>query len=480
MRVVDCARAAYFVAMMAIGCGSSEPNAVGETEGVTPGAGGMSGEAETGGAASSTAGTPITSSGGTNAGSGGAAINSGGSQAGSGGSIASGGNGGRAGGGGAGGAGNASGGSNSCGGASMTGAGSNGGGSAGSTGDPAATPGTWVNITPPGLYNPTPHNPPFGITEIALDASDPSTLFVSTDQEGIWKSTTGGSSWVKLKSNIDDQASGSIHVDPKNHDHMYYCSGVRGSALGFWVSNDGAKSWAQPAAFLAGVKSGPWNNDVGHCATDTSDFNHVLLTFHSPWSPTSDAGVVESKDGGTTWIVHGPKPGWGASASIDFLYSAEHCLGSSNTWLLGAPYSGMWRTIDAGNTWTKTNAPDTGHGGTHLYYAKTGVLYGGATHQMIRSTDNGINWVSIGPKFNDEYYCVIGDGNNLYAQESNTGYNSIGPQPWVTSPESDGITWTKYNDQTFLNGPFRMAFDKVNRIVYSVNWNGGVWALKVP
>jgi hypothetical protein len=34
--------------------------------------------------------------------------------------------------------------------------------------------------------------------------------------------------------------------------------------------------------------------------------------------------------------------------------------------------------------------------------------------------------------------------------------------------------------QTFSDGPYRMAFDAVNRIVYAASWNEGVWALAVP
>jgi hypothetical protein len=50
-----------------------------------------------------------------------------------------------------------------------------------------------------------------------------------------------------------------------------------------------------------------------------------------------------------------------------------------------------------------------------------------------------------------------------------------------TSPESDGLKWTGYQGgaQKFGNGPYRMRFDKVNRIIYSGNWDSGVWALKV-
>ncbi|HEX7668973.1 MAG TPA: hypothetical protein VF395_05300 [Polyangiaceae bacterium] len=53
--------------------------------------------------------------------------------------------------------------------------------------------------------------------------------------------------------------------------------------------------------------------------------------------------------------------------------------------------------------------------------------------------------------------------------------------PYVTSPETDGVTWTPYREgaQKFTDGPCSMRFDPVNRILYSANWGAGLWALKV-
>jgi hypothetical protein len=76
---------------------------------------------------------------------------------------------------------------------------------------------------------------------------------------------------------------------------------------------------------------------------------------------------------------------------------------------------------------------------------------------------------------------VIGDGKTLYAQDANTGGNSYGKGlPYITSPETDGITWTNSGTQTFSDGPYDLELDAKNRILYSSNWRAGVWAMKVP
>jgi hypothetical protein len=58
-------------------------------------------------------------------------------------------------------------------------------------------------------------------------------------------------------------------------------------------------------------------------------------------------------------------------------------------------------------------------------------------------------------------------------------WTSLVDEPYITSRENDGATWTPYSGQTFADGPYRMAFDPIHRILYSANWNSGVWALKV-
>jgi hypothetical protein len=119
------------------------------------------------------------------------------------------------------------------------------------------------------------------------------------------------------------------------------------------------------------------------------------------------------------------------------------------------------------------------HGGVSIYQSKTGALYVGALSQIMRSTDNGLTFTLVGPKTQDGYYAIIGDGTNMFTQWGNTGGNTTGDQTYLTSPEADGMTWTAYNAQKFADGPYRMAYDATNHIIYSANWNAGVWALKV-
>jgi hypothetical protein len=347
-------------------------------------------------------------------------------------------------------------------------------GGSGATGPtPALVTGTWINISPPGLYRPGGSKPSYGCMDIHVAPCSPSTLYVTTDIEGMWKSTDGGSSWKQIGNLPAPISPGVIEIDPRDARNMYYIGGVRGSSFGFWISKDGGDTWIQPAGFTAKANNsvGGWTPDMYDVKADPADWKHVLLTFHSGFEFTGNAGVLESKDGGTTWIRHWPS-GWGAGHSVWF-------LGDRSTWLVGTQNNGFWRTTDAGTTWKQVSTTDMQHGGTSNYYSKTGVLYVGGLGYILRSADNGLTFELVGTRTQDGYYAIIGDGNSLYSLWGNGGDNTTGPQSYMTSPESDGTMWSDYNTQKFTNGPYRMAFDSVNRIVYSANWNAGVWALKV-
>lgn len=340
------------------------------------------------------------------------------------------------------------------------------------------TPGIWKDISPPGLHRPRGGVPPFGCMDIHVHPTDPSTLFLTTDSEGMWKSTNAGASWARLGDLPDPVSPGVMAIDPLNPQHMYYGGGVRGASLGFWVSTNGGAHWEQPAAFLAQANNsvGGWTNDVYDVKADPADFDHVLITFHSPFefSPNG-AGVLETKNGGGQFKRIWPSHGWGTGHSIWF-------LGRSDTWLLGTQSAGYWRTSDSGDHWAQVSTVEMQHGGTSMYASKTlpPVLYVGAVGGILRSTDNAQTFTKVGPQTNDGYYAVIGDGQRMYTQAANTGANSINMNTsFQVSNENDGITWAAYNTQGFSDGPYRMDYDAVNGIIYASMWNEGVWALKV-
>jgi len=356
---------------------------------------------------------------------------------------------------------------------------------------PKLTPGVWTPINPAavsfGQHGQGGRDQDVFTQGMTIDPCNPGTLYLAACTNpvtgnapavpGLYRSTNAGTTWTKL-----GPFDGPIHVriDPKDHLHMYVVQGVRGATAGFWVSTDGGKTFKSPDGFTSKANNsvGGWTNDGYDVAGDPTDFNHVLMTFHSPFEFSSSSGVLESKDGGNTWIRHYPissalaGAGWG----IWFLYNPALGIGNSSTWLLGTQGGGYWRTTDAGTSWTKVTDHSMEHGGGQIYYSKSGVLYAGSTTHLMKSTDNGATWTYGGNpnKPNWGYIAIVGDGTHLYAaSHDHTG-------EFQTSLDSDGITWTDYSTQISHGGSFEMAYDAANGIVYSANEFDGLLALKVP
>lgn len=114
------------------------------------------------------------------------------------------------------------------------------------------------------------------------------------------------------------------------------------------------------------------------------------------------------------------------------------------------------------------------HGGGQLYKSKPGPYYVSSTAGVMRSTDSGATWTPVGSV--PPSTSVFGDGTRLY---SHSAY-LLGSQPFSSSLESDGVTWAPLNADALSDGPFEMAFDAKQGIVYSANWGNGLLALKVP
>lgn len=345
------------------------------------------------------------------------------------------------------------------------------GGTGGPSGPtPALTPGEWVNITPNIQdFAGDPGSGSFG-QGIAVDPCNPAILYFSlcnfdTNKGGLYKSTDGGMTWNKMG---DLDAPLAVRVDPNNPNHLYAGSGVRGNTMGFWESDDGGVTWQKPEGWTS---PGLFIDDVYEISVNPEDFDHVLVSSHSPWDwgdVAAGAGIMESHDGGDSWTPHPPVGPWGMGHGIWFLNNAQ-------TWLLGTQDNGYWRTTNAGESWEQVSTVNMAHGGGQVYIAETGITYVSSGEGTLRSEDDGASWQLVG----DVTFttAIFGDGSLLYTNQGYAG--NIGP--FHVSSEDDGMRWEPYRggQQTFANGPDEFAFDAVNGILYASNWGDGLLALKV-
>jgi hypothetical protein len=351
-----------------------------------------------------------------------------------------------------------------------------------------ADAGTWESITPPvaPLHSIDPCA--YG-GEFVMNPLDPSMLYVGTCNEGIWKTTDCGSSWVHINTGtngvaLDSGRQWTFLIDPVDPNILYTNSGynscVSGSTdpgnciNGAFKSTNGGVDWqviwppsdpnlSQVVAY----------NFVGHLAMDPTDRQHLLVSFHATCAaPHSAACIGESKDGGETWrLVDGLAQWTGGEGQ------AIYFLDGGGTWLFGSQSNGLWRTSDSGATWTDLNSPQ-GHAAGALYRTAGGTFYLATPGGILRSPD-GIAW-SLVPNSGDTMLGLTGNGTTLFASRgfpwdpSTTLY-----EPFWTSPENDGQTWTKISSPMLSNGG-SLAYDKVHKILYSTDLGAGVWRVVLP
>jgi hypothetical protein len=335
----------------------------------------------------------------------------------------------------------------------------------------------WENISPPVSFDHADFGGDnYGSQTIVVAPSDPSRVYVGTNYQGIWTTTDAGASWSKVNTGangdiLETGRTWTLAVDPTDADVLYTVNGY-GHEQGLWKSVDGGVNWRQ---MLPDEVAAEATSDLCGISVDPADGQHLLVASHGLWDENSgDSGVLESRDGGETWILHHPQGPWGHGHKVFFI--------DSSTWLLATESNGFWRTTDSGVSWSQVSAVNMDHGGSQLYATAGGILYAGARSTLLRSADGGATWTEVGPPTRFGYHAVIGDGERLYALPAHPGSDpEEGDPPYHVAAEEEGTTWLPMDQHGVVieDGPISMAFDPVRRIVYSSNWNAGVWKLEL-
>jgi photosystem II stability/assembly factor-like uncharacterized protein len=330
----------------------------------------------------------------------------------------------------------------------------------------------WTNITPSSLDL---SQSPGGIVSVSIDPGNTAVIYFGAEIFGIWKSTDAGATWAPIATESDpnpyDDTTGfidlpiDIKVDPGDPNHIYATEGVRGANNGFWVTTDGGVVWTREKFRAASPTL-----DVTTLAVDPADFNHAIIGSHDG----VNVGVIETTDGGDSFAIHPAPDGWpGGSYGLGFLYHPASGTGDANTWVVH--HEGVWKTTNAGDDWKKVADYGGIHGATERYYTAAGVVYSGANGNPLKSTDNGDTWKQVNAGGGGVFPSVVGDGNLLYVFMDN-----FNPSTCQSSPESDGETWTPFAEGGGVpRAPLMLRYDPNGHIVYSANWDKGIWALKI-
>lgn len=345
------------------------------------------------------------------------------------------------------------------------------------------------NIDPSGVsFNPNSPANNYGTSSVVVDPFSPTTIYAGFDYQGIWKTTNGGTTWVKVNTGtggslVDSGRPWVMAADPYHQGTFYVTAGYGNG--GVLKSTNNAVSWTDVYAGSA-VSQSVQSSDFNAIRVDPFTPNHIIASFHGFWNGNLSPGVVESTDGGATWIQHNPGNGsWGAGSYVQF--------GNSSTqWLMLTQSDGIWLTNNSGGSWTQVNTNDAAHGGSEGFYRNPGtntiIVLAGTT--VIRSTDNGNTWTDIGSGLPGAYFGALPtDGTYLYTAPAfpDGGDNPQSHGPWYAwKLDGSFSSWQTYNNGTqspcdtntnVCNGPNVFSLDSTNGIMYTGNFLAGVWKL---
>jgi photosystem II stability/assembly factor-like uncharacterized protein len=333
--------------------------------------------------------------------------------------------------------------------------------------------------------------------------SQPHTFYLGT-AGGLWKTTNAGESWNNVSDGHMEVGSiGAVAVADSDANVVYVGTGqacLRGNVskgVGVYKSTDGGRTWRhsglREVGQIARVRIHPANPDLVYVAAVGQAFG-----------PSPERGVFRSRDGGKTWdkVLHvSPKTGV-TDLAMDVtnprvLYAAAW-TGERKPWtiLSGSDESGLFKTTDGGDTWTRlTGGLPTGvvgKIGVTVSPANPSRVFALVEHAdkggLYRSDDAGATWthhptnarrrlfqrtwyymhIFADPRDENRVYVLNvdsfrsedggrsfedikglphGDGHDMWINPRDTSYMIIGNDGGGTVSVDNGHTWSTLNNQ---------------------------------
>ncbi|MCB0524869.1 MAG: DUF1080 domain-containing protein [Lewinellaceae bacterium] len=247
----------------------------------------------------------------------------------------------------------------------------------------------------------------------------PGTFYMGVNNGGVWKTTDYGRVWEPI---FDDQPTGSIGdvaVAPSDPTVIYVASGEGlqrpdlSVGNGVYRSGDAGKTWVH-----TGLEKGL---QIGGLAIDPTDPNRVFVAvLGHPYGPNEERGVYRTTNGGKNWdkVKYIDENTGAMQVAIDpnnpKVVYADFWANRLAPWENGewrGPNSGLWKSIDGGNTWKQLTkglpgaAQNLGRIGFCICPSMSSRLYAtvdcgggdnGKQHSGIyRSDDSGDSWYRI-------------------------------------------------------------------------------------
>ena len=220
------------------------------------------------------------------------------------------------------------------------------------TSNPLLRPFRWRSIGPVGQGG--------RIDDIEVDPTDFRVYFVGYATGGLWKTVNNGTTFKPVFDTYGSHSIGDIAIAPSRTSVIYVGTGEANNrqsssfGAGMYKSTDGGETFAyvglEETQSIARVRVHPNNPDVVWVAAN----GHLF-------GPNPERGVYKSTDGGATWRqVLKVNENTGATDLVvdpsnpNILFAAMYQRRRTACCFVGGgPGSGVWRSDDGGETWSR-------------------------------------------------------------------------------------------------------------------------------
>ena len=238
---------------------------------------------------------------------------------------------------------------------------------------------------------------------------NPTTFYFGSVGGGIWQTTDGGMVWRPIFDAQHIASIGALAVAPSDPKTIYAGTGesdIRSnlsSGDGVYKSVDGGQTWTN-----VGLKD---SRQISRIVVDPHDANiaYVAVLGHA-YAANPERGVYKTVDGGAQWnqvLEAGPDAGAAdlamASENPNILF-ATMWRARRPPWStyapMGGPGSGLYRSVDGGETWSQLSGAglpggDWGRAGVAVSAngKRVYALIDATKAGLYRSDDGGETWV---------------------------------------------------------------------------------------
>jgi photosystem II stability/assembly factor-like uncharacterized protein len=277
------------------------------------------------------------------------------------------------------------------------------------------------------------------ISDFAVNPDNPKEYYVATSAGGVWKTSNNGTTYTPIFDSQGSYSIGCVTIDPNNPSVIWVGSGENNNQRsvsygdGVYKSVDGGATWEN-----VGLKT---SEHIGKIIIHPDNSDVVFVAAIGPvWSSGGERGVYKTTDGGKTWnailtidentgvddIVMDPRnPGVLYATAFQ---RRRHVF----TYVGGGPNSGIYKSIDGGNSWEKRNSGlptvDIGRIGLAISPVNPEIVYAiveaaQGKSGFFKSTDRGASWSKqSGFSTSGNYYQeIVADPvneNKIYAMDT--------------------------------------------------------------